>query len=98
MPTYDYQCKKCARTFEEFQSIHAKALTKCPKCKGKIERLIGSGGGILFKGSGFYQTDYRSKGYHEAAKKDQPSAPSKPDASKKSEAPKSGDKGKSASS
>ena len=72
MPTYDYECKKCGHTFEIFQSIHAKALTKCPKCKGKIQRLIGSGGGILFKGTGFYQTDYRSKSYKDAAKKDKP--------------------------
>lgn len=73
MPTYDYECKKCGHVFEVFQSIHADPLKKCPKCKGKIQRLIGGGGGILFKGSGFYQTDYRSKSYTEAAKKDKPS-------------------------
>ena len=73
MPTYDYQCKKCKHEFEAFQSITAKALSRCPKCRGKVERLIGRGAGILFKGSGFYQTDYRSSQYKESAKKDKPS-------------------------
>lgn len=77
MPTYDYRCKKCAYAFEAHHSIKAPPLTNCPKCGGKVERLIGSGAGILFKGSGFYQTDYRSKSYHESAKKDK-----KPDAPK----------------
>jgi len=63
MPTYEYECKKCKRTFEEFQSIMAKPLQKCPKCKGEVRRLIGRGAGIIFKGSGFYQTDYRSDHY-----------------------------------
>ena len=59
MPTYDYQCLKCKHRFEKFQSIKDDALKKCPKCKGKVQRLIGSGAGFLFKGSGFYATDYR---------------------------------------
>lgn len=68
MPTYEYRCTKCAHEFEEFQSITAKPLTKCPKCKGKIERLLGTGAGIIFKGSGFYETDYkRSKAAVSAA-------------------------------
>ncbi len=59
MPTYEYECQKCRHKFEVFQSMTAKPLDKCPKCDGKIKRLIGSGGGIIFKGSGFYATDYR---------------------------------------
>lgn len=72
MPTYDYQCDSCGHAFEEFQSIKAKPLKKCPKCGKAVRRLIGTGAGILFKGSGFYQTDYRSKSYTEAANRDKP--------------------------
>jgi putative FmdB family regulatory protein len=78
MPTYEYTCAKCRHTFETVQSITAKALKVCPKdlCpkkpwgKGKVKRVIGLGGGLLFKGSGFYITDYRSDNYKAAAKKD----------------------------
>lgn len=59
MPTYEYKCTKCNHKFEEFQSIKANPLEKCPKCGGKVKRLIGGGSGIIFKGSGFYATDYR---------------------------------------
>ncbi len=60
MPTYDYLCGSCGHQFEEFQSMNAKSLRKCPKCKkSSLKRLIGSGGGIIFKGSGFYETDYK---------------------------------------
>jgi len=59
MPTYDYECIKCKHEFEAFQQMNDKLLTKCPKCKGKLKRLIGSGAGIIFKGSGFYATDYK---------------------------------------
>lgn len=62
MPTYDYECTKCGHHFEYFQNINDKHLDKCPKCKGKLKRLIGSGAGIIFKGSGFYATDYRKSG------------------------------------
>ena len=68
MPTYEYECSKCENRFEKFQSISAKPLTKCPSCGGKVKRLIGTGAGLLFKGSGFYITDYRSDGYKKAAK------------------------------
>ena len=61
MPTYEYECKKCGYKFEEFQSIKAPALKKCQKCKGKVQRLISGGAGLIFKGSGFYQTDYKNK-------------------------------------
>jgi len=67
MPTYEYECKKCKRTFDVFQSITAKHLQKCPTCKGSVRRLIGRGAGIIFKGSGFYQTDYRSENYKKQA-------------------------------
>lgn len=71
MPTYQYQCSACKHAFEELQSMKEDALTKCPKCKKKkLERLLGTGAGLLFKGSGFYITDYRSDSYKSAAKAD----------------------------
>jgi len=77
MPTYDYQCDACGHAFEKFQSITASASRKCPECgRLKLRRLIGAGAGVIFRGSGFYQTDYRSSGYQEAAKKDGPPAKS----------------------
>src|SRR5262249_26252290 len=72
MPTYDYVCDACEHAFEEFQNFNDEILSKCPKCgKKKLRRLFGSGAAILFKGSGFYETDYRSESYKSAAKKDQ---------------------------
>ena len=69
MPTYDYLCNNCEHTFEKFQSITAGTLRKCPECgKMQLQRLIGSGAGIIFKGSGFYETDYRSDDYKKAQK------------------------------
>ena len=65
MPTYEYECPGCKERFELFQKITAKPIKTCPKCKGKVKRLIGTGAGIIFKGSGFYATDYR-KGKPEA--------------------------------
>lgn len=71
MPTYDYECQACSHHFETFQSITAGALRKCPACgRLRLRRLIGSGGGVLFRGSGFYQTDYRSASYQEGARKE----------------------------
>lgn len=68
MPTYDYKCDACDHQFETFQSITADPLTKCPQCgRLKLRRLIGPGAAIVFKGSGFYQTDYRSSSYKKAA-------------------------------
>lgn len=88
MPTYEYRCKKCKKIFEVFQNITAKPIKKCIHCaSGPVQRLIGAGGGFLFKGSGFHITDYRSKGYKEKQKKDQdnkvacPASGSKPDCS-----------------
>lgn len=64
MPTYEYECKSCGHAFELRQSMKAKPITDCPKCntKGSVKRLIGAGAGVIFKGSGFYATDYKSKG------------------------------------
>lgn len=72
MPTYDYECQQCGKRFEVFQSMSSPKLTDCPEesCDGAVKRLLGTGSGIIFKGSGFYQTDYRSNSYNEAAKKD----------------------------
>jgi len=71
MPTYEYRCEECGYEFEQFQSITSQPLRKCPKCgKRELKRLIGVGSGIIFKGSGFYQTDYRSESYKEAEKKE----------------------------
>ena len=74
MPTYEYECRKCGHTFEKFQSITADPVKTCPKCKGKVQRRIGAGAGIIFKGAGFYATDYRSDGYKKAAKAEKPSS------------------------
>jgi len=84
MPTYDYHCAKCDHNFEVFQSMREAPFRECPRklCRlgrwghGKVKRLLGTGAGIIFKGSGFYTTDYRSKSYQEAAKKEAPPAAS----------------------
>ena len=71
MPTYEYECGACGHRFERFQSITADAVRVCPACKKrKVRRLLGTGGAVLFKGSGFYATDYRSASYKEAARKE----------------------------
>jgi putative FmdB family regulatory protein len=80
MPTYEYSCAKCGQNFEAFQSMRDEPFPQCPKelCRlpkwghGKVKRLFGTGAGVIFKGSGFYSTDYRSPSYKEAAKKDAP--------------------------
>ncbi|HUW55610.1 MAG TPA: zinc ribbon domain-containing protein [Planctomycetota bacterium] len=73
MPTYEYECDGCGHRFEKYQSIKAAPVRKCPACgAAKVRRLIGSGGAVLFKGSGFYTTDYRSKEYQEKASADKP--------------------------
>jgi putative FmdB family regulatory protein len=92
MPTYEYVCAKCGQEFETIQSITAKPLTQCREdlCgkkqwgRGKVKRKIGGGAGLLFKGSGFYITDYRSEGYKAAAKKESSGGESKPAAESKS--------------
>ncbi len=86
MPTYDYRCKNCGYVFEKFQMITAEPLGSgdCPVCAGDVERLISGGAGLLFRGSGFYFTDYRSEGYKKAASEEK----------KSSEKPKSENKSK----
>src|SRR5436309_15937727 len=80
MPTYEYHCQKCGENFDAFQSMRDEPFRECPKdlCRlpkwshGKVKRLLGTGAGVIFKGSGFYITDYRSDSYKEAAKKESP--------------------------
>ena len=85
MPTYDYKCLACDVRFEKFQGITAPPIEECPECGGKVKRLIGAGAGLIFKGSGFYITDYRSEGYKESAKKDKKESSGKSESSDKSE-------------
>lgn len=76
MPTYDYVCDGCGHAFELFQSMTDSVKKTCPECKKKkLRRLIGAGGAIVFKGSGFYQTDYRSESYKKGAAADAPAKP-----------------------
>ena len=83
MPTYDYVCDACGHTFELFQSMTDSVKRTCPQCrKRKLRRLIGTGGAIMFKGSGFYQTDYRSESYKKAAAADKPTEKNKDTAKK----------------
>jgi putative FmdB family regulatory protein len=93
MPTYDYECDACGHQLEVFQGINDPVLKKCPECgKNKLKRLFGSGAAIVFKGSGFYQTDYRSEGYKKAAEaesKSQSSEKPKASESKKTKSKKS---------
>ena len=78
MPTYDYKCRACGHTFDELQSFSEPVLTKCPECKkNKLERLFGGGGAIIFKGGGFYETDYRRAGAKADAGETAPAAESK---------------------
>ena len=81
MPTYEYKCDKCGHVFEEFQSIKDDPLSKCPKCGGKVQRLIGPGAGLIFKGSGFYLTDYKKSNSSPATTKAGNGTPKKPDSS-----------------
>lgn len=99
MPTYEYVCEKCGHQFEKFQPMAAKALATCPEdvCpqkkwgRGKVRKLISAGAGLIFKGSGFYITDYRSDKYKEAAKKDATASTPAAGADSKSAKPASGD-------
>ena len=99
MPTYEYECNQCGHRFEAFQSMKDEPLKECPECGGPVRRLIGTGAGFLFKGSGFYTTDYRSSSYKEKAKKEKAKneggsgeSKTKPESAPKPEAkPKTGD-------
>ena len=94
MPTYDYVCDQCEHAFEAFQRIDEDVLTDCPECgKSALRRLFGAGSGLLFKGSGFYETDYRSDNYKKRQKEDKPESKTKSEASKSSKK----DSGKSSS-
>lgn len=75
MPTYEYECAKCGHRFERFQGINDPPVKTCPECRGRVRRLLGTGAGLIFKGQGFYITDYRSKDYHAKAKADSGSTP-----------------------
>ena len=87
MPNYDYKCEECEHVFEVFQSMNDDKLTDCPldDCAGSVKRLLGTGGGLIFKGSGFYETDYRSDSYKAGEKKaseaSKPKSESKPSSS-----------------
>jgi putative FmdB family regulatory protein len=107
MPTYDYSCQKCGKNFEAFQSMRDEPFRECPKelCRmkkwghGKVKRLLGTGAGLIFKGSGFYSTDYRSASYKEAAKKEsggsaEKAAPAKEGGGAAKESPKTAEGGK----
>ncbi len=95
MPTYDYHCDACEHEFEHFQTITSEVLTKCPECgKKKLRRLFGTGAALMFKGSGFYTTDYRSDSYKKAASKDKSAGEGKSSEGKSSEG-KSGGESKS---
>ncbi len=86
MPTYDYVCDSCSHKFEQFQMMSAAPLKKCPQCaKMKLRRLIGTGGGVIFKGSGFYETDYRGDGYKKAKDSDKQAPAETPAAAAKPE-------------
>ncbi len=82
MPTYEYKCLNCGDLFEVFQSIKAAPVEKCPKCNGKVKRLISSGGIPIFKGSGFYQTDYKNKATSTSSVKSKPPKDTKTSAPK----------------
>lgn len=98
MPTYEYKCEACEHTFERFQSMTAPPTKKCPECgKNKVRRLLGTGAGLIFKGSGFYITDYRDSSYKESARKDSGGAASSGGDSKSSSGAKSGGGSKSSS-
>ncbi|MFQ5805712.1 MAG: FmdB family zinc ribbon protein [Phycisphaerae bacterium] len=93
MPTYEYACENCGHELERFQSITARPLKKCPECgERSLQRLIGVGGGVIFKGSGFYQTDYRSEAYKKAAEAEKSARSTKTDAAESKAA--GGKKGK----
>jgi putative FmdB family regulatory protein len=82
MPTYEYECTKCGHRFELFQKITDPPRKRCPKCRGAVRRLIGTGAGMIFKGSGFYTTDYRSESYKQQKEKESGAKPKAKDESK----------------
>ena len=93
MPTYEYECRKCRKHSEVRQEITARALTKCTKCGGRLKRIIGGGGGLIFRGTGFYVTDYRKPGYKAKEKAEKSSASDKSKSSSSGAAGSSGSGG-----
>ncbi len=93
MPNYDYECQACGHRFEVFQSMNDAKLEHCPQpgCNGTVKRLLGTGAGLIFKGAGFYQTDYRSSSYQAGVKAD--GASSKPESAPKTESTPKSDSG-----
>ena len=93
MPTYEYECTKCAHHFEAFQKIDAKPKKQCPRCRAKVKRLISGGCGLIFKGNGFYITDYKRKGANQEKPKESTaqSSPAKSDEPKKTRSEKKND-------
>ena len=98
MPTYQYRCTECDYEFEEFQSMTEAAIDICPACKGKTQRLISGGAGLIFKGSGFYITDYRDKSYKSAADSDKASGTPKSSTSDSSSSSSSSSSGSTSTS
>ena len=86
MPTYEYECKKCRHHFEQFQKMTDEPVKVCPVCGGEVKRLISAGGGLLFKGNGFYITDYRSKAY-KSKEREEKGIPAKKEEKKKETKP-----------
>lgn len=87
MPTYEYECLSCGHQFEEVQKMMDKPIEICPKCKGKVQRKISGGGGVLFRGSGFYITDHRSESYKKKAREEKERSEPKLDAEKVKKGP-----------
>jgi len=83
MPTYEYKCTKCGHLFEAFQKITEPPVAECPQCGGKVERLISGGAGLIFKGSGFYITDYKKSGQKKDSSKDSSNEPAKKESKEK---------------
>jgi putative FmdB family regulatory protein len=79
MPTYEYKCKKCGNVFEVFHSMNSEPVKLCPKCGGEVKKLIGSGAGTIFKGTGFYHTDYKNKSSKTPKTEIKEKSPSKPE-------------------
>ena len=90
MPTYEYECRKCGHRFELFQKITDPPRKRCPKCRGAVRRLLGTGGGMIFKGSGFYATDYRSESYKKQKERESGAKPKAKDEGKAKPRPASG--------
>ncbi|RKX30616.1 MAG: zinc ribbon domain-containing protein [Verrucomicrobia bacterium] len=90
MPTYEYECQRCGYVFELFQNMSDPPRKRCPRCGGKVERRLGTGAGVIFRGSGFYATDYRSSEYRKAQRAESEKSSKESEAPKKDASPKDG--------